>query len=183
RGQYVENIPVEGAATVTFVRSLLAHARINGIDKSAAEAIPGVRVLTADDIGLPVFGPPPLPGFLKEMGRPVVAKDVVRFVGEIAAVVVSEDRASGADAAELVMVDYDPLPVVVDPAEALKDERLLFPDAGTNVAARTHPVEHSDDLFDGCEVTVSDTLVSQRMAPCPLEPRSTGAAFEDGKLT
>ena len=49
------------------------------------------------------------------MGRPLVAKDVVRFVGDIVAVVVSEDRATGADAAELVMVDYDPLPVVVEP--------------------------------------------------------------------
>ena len=118
------------------------------------------------------------------MGRPVVAKDVVRFVGEIVAVVVSDDRATGADAAELVMVDYDPLPVVVDPEEALKDETLLFPEAGTNVAARTQPpAANADDLFDGCDVTVSGTLVSQRMAPCPLEPRSTAAQFEDGRLT
>jgi aerobic carbon-monoxide dehydrogenase large subunit len=183
RGQYVENLVPQGAATVTFVRSLFAHARINGIDKSAAEALPGVRVFTADDIGLPPFGPLPF-GFPPQMGRPVVAKDVVRFVGEIVAVVVSEDRATGADAAELVMVDYDPLPVVVDPEEALKDETLLFPDAGTNVAARTQPpAANADDLFDGCEVTVSGTLVSQRMAPCPLEPRSTAASFEDGRFT
>ncbi|HZO62072.1 MAG TPA: xanthine dehydrogenase family protein molybdopterin-binding subunit [Gaiellaceae bacterium] len=182
RGTYVENLELEGAASVTFVRSLMAHARINGIDTSAAEAIPGVRVLTADDVPLPAFGPPPF-GLPPAMGRPLVAKDVVRLVGEIVAVVVSDDRASGTDAAELVMVDYDPLPVVVDPEESLRDELLLFPEAGTNVAGRTAPAAHAEDLFDGCEVTVSGTIVSQRMAPCPLEPRSTAAAFEDGRLT
>src|SRR6185437_2966377 len=183
RGTYVENLDLEGAASITFVRSLLAHAKIGGIDKSTAEAIPGVRVLTADDVDLPTFGPLPF-GFPDDMGRPVVAKDVVRFVGEIVAIVVSDYRATGADAAELVMVDYDPLPVVVDPQEALKDETLLFPDAGSNVASRTQPpAAHAADLFDGCDVTVSGTLVSQRMAPCPLEPRSTAAQFEDGRLT
>jgi aerobic carbon-monoxide dehydrogenase large subunit len=183
KGLYIENLQLEGAKTVTFARSLLAHARINGIDTSAAEAIPGVRVFTAADIDLPPYGPVPLPGLNEKMGRPVIASDVVRFVGEIVAVVVSDDRATGADAAELVMVDYDPLPVVIDPHEALKDETLLFPEAGTNVAARTEPAAHADDLFEGCDVVVSDTLVSQRMAPCPLEPRSIAATFEDGKLT
>jgi carbon-monoxide dehydrogenase large subunit len=183
RGQYVENLPLENAAHVTFVRSLLAHAKINSIDTSAAAALTGVQVFTAADVDLPLFGPPPF-GLPEEMGRPVVAKDVVRLVGEIVAVVVSEDRATGADAAELVMVDYDPMPVVVDPEEALKDETLIFPEAGSNVAARTQPpAAHAEDLFDGCDVTVSGTLVSQRMAPCPLEPRSTAAMFEDGKLT
>jgi aerobic carbon-monoxide dehydrogenase large subunit len=183
QGQYVENLPLENAAHVTFVRSLLAHAKINSIDTSAAAALPGVQVFTAADVDLPLFGPPPF-GLPAEMGRPVVAKDVVRLVGEIVAVVVSEDRATGADAAELVVVDYDPLPVVVDPEEALKDETLLFPDAGSNVASRTQPpAAHAADLFDGCDVTVSGTLVSQRMAPCPLEPRSTAAMFEDGRLT
>ena len=71
RGTYVENLPLEGAATVTFVRSLLAHAKINGIDTSAAEAIPGVQVFTAKDVDLPPFGPPPLPGLNEKMGRPV----------------------------------------------------------------------------------------------------------------
>jgi carbon-monoxide dehydrogenase large subunit len=183
QGTYVENLVPAGAASITFVRSLLAHAKINGIDTSAAEALRGVKVLTADDIDLPPFGPPPF-GFPQDMGRPVVAKDAVRFVGEILAIVVSEDRATGVDAAELVMVDYDPLPAVVDPDEALKDETLLFPGAGTNVVARTQPpAAHAEDLFDGCEVTVSGRLVSQRMAPCPLEPRSTAAAFEDDRLT
>src|SRR4029079_1745861 len=55
RGTYVENLALEGAASITFVRSLLAHAKINGIDTSAAEKLPGVRVLTADDVDLAAF--------------------------------------------------------------------------------------------------------------------------------
>ena len=89
------------------------------------------------------------------MGRPVMAKDTVRFVGEIVAVVVSEGRAAGADAAELVAVDYDPLPVLVSPHDAAKDEVLLFPDVGTNVAAVGGAPEHDEKLFDGCDVVVS----------------------------
>ena len=149
QGRYVENVVLEGAKQITFVRSLLAHAKINGVDTSAAAALPGVQVFTAADIDLPPYGPVPLPGLNAQMGRPVIASDVVRFVGEILAVVVSDDRSTGADAAELVMVDYDPLPVVIDPHESLKDETLLFPDAGTNVAAHTEPAAHAEDLFDG----------------------------------
>lgn len=183
-GRYVENLPLEGALAVTFVRSLLAHARIAGIDATAAEALPGVQVLTAADVDLPPFGPPPFPGLERRMGRPVIAKDVVRFVGEIIAIVVSDDRTAGADAAELVLVDYDPLPAVIDPEEATKDEVLLFPEAETNIAGRSGSAEHDGHLFDGCDVTVSGTLVSQRMAPCPLEPRSVAAEVgADGRLT
>ena len=167
---------LEGAKTITFVRSLLAHAKINGVDTSAAAALPGVQVFTAADIDLPPYGPVPLPGLNAQMGRPVIASDVVRFVGEILAVVVSDDRATGADAAELVMVDYDPLPVVIDPHESLKDETLLFPDAGTNVAA-TRSRRDESDLFDGCDVVSSTRLLSQRMAPCPH-----GAALDRGHV-
>ena len=183
-GQYVENLPLEGALTATFVRSPFAHARIDGIDASAAEALPNVQVLTGADVELGPFGPPPFPGLDAAMGRPVIAKDTVRFVGEIVAVVVSEGRAAGVDAAELVAVDYDPLPVLVSPAEAQKDEVLLFPDVGTNVAARGGAPERDEKLFDGCDVVVSGTVVSQRMAACPLEPRSAAAEVgADGRLT
>ncbi len=183
-GQYVENLPLEGALTATFVRSPLAHARIDGIDASAAEALPNIQVLTGADLELGLFGPPPFPGLDAAMGRPVMAKDTVRFVGEIVAVVVSEGRAAGEDAAELVAVDYDALPVVVNPSDAAKDEVLLFPDVGTNVAALGGSPEHDEKLFDGCDVVVSGTITSQRMAACPLEPRSAAAEVgADGRLT
>src|SRR5581483_7315203 len=146
---YVENMPMEDALHVTFVRSLLAHARIDGVDTSAAEAAPDVvAVLTAADLDVGTFGPPPhLHGLNAAMTRPL-------FVGEIVAVVVAKSRAAGADAAELVMVDYDPLPVVASAAEAAKDEVLLFPEAGTNVAGRAGSPEHDEALFEGCDVVV-----------------------------
>jgi carbon-monoxide dehydrogenase large subunit len=183
-GRYLENMPLEGALTVTFVRSPFAHARINGVDASAAEALPNVQVFTGADVDAPPFGPPPYWNINPGMVRPLVATDVVRFAGEIVAIVVSEDRASGADAAELVLVDYDPLPVVLSVEEAAKDETLLFPGEGTNVAARAGSPEHDEDLFAGCDVVVSDTIWSQRMAAAPLEPRSAAAEVDaDGKLT
>ena len=151
-GRYIENMPLEGAAWVTFVRSPLAHARVNGIDTSAAEALPDVQVLTGADVDAPPFGPPPYWNINPGMVRPLVAQDVVRFAGEIVAIVVSDDRAAGADAAELIAIDYDPLPVVLTVEEAAEDETLLFPDEGTNVAARAGSEEHDEELFAGCEV-------------------------------
>ena len=180
----MENLALEGALTVTFVRSLFAHANIVDVDATAAEALPNVQVITAADLELGVFGPPPFPGVNPGMGRPLLAVDRVRFVGDIIAIVISDDRATGADAAELVSVDYDPLPVVVSTHEAAKDEVLLFPEAGTNVAGRAGSPEHDDELFAGCDVVVSGTVVSQRMAPCPLEPRSAAAELgPDGRIT
>ena len=184
QGTYVENMELEGALTITFVRSLLAHARINGVDTSAVEALPNVQVLTGVDLDGVTTGPPPIPVLEQRMRRPVVAQDVVRFVGDIVAIVLSEDRTTGEDAAELVMVDYDPLPVVVDPYEAAKDEVVLYPDVGTNVAGRAGRSDHDQKLFDGCEVVVSQRIVSPRMAACPLEVRSAAAETDaDGRVT
>ena len=183
-GEYVENLPLEEALAVTFVRSILAHARLDGVDGSAAEELPGVQVFAGADVDAGPFGPPPLPGLEPGMSRPLVALDTVRFVGDIVAVVVSEDRATGADAAELVAVDYDPLPPVVATEDAATDEVLLFPDVGTNVAGRSGSPEQDESLFDSCDAVVSGTVLSPRMAPCPLEPRSAAAAVgEDGRLT
>jgi len=183
-GRYIENMPLEGALSVTFVRSPLAHARVSGVDTSAAEALPNVQVFTGADVDAPPFGPPPYWNINPGMVRPLVATDVVRFAGDIVAIVVSEDRASGVDAAELVAVDYDPLPVILTVEEAAKDEVLLFPEVGTNVAATGGSPEHDDGLFDGCDVVVSDTVWSQRMAAAPLEPRSAAAEVDgDGRLT
>jgi len=183
-GLYVENQEVSGALHATFVRSPVAHARIAGIDTSAVESVPGAQVFTAADVDLAVFPPPPIPGINDKMVRPFFASDVVRFVGDIVAVVLTEDRASGVDAAELVLVDYDPLPAVVDPEAALAGDVLLYPDLGTNVCA-SHPVEAPDDaLFEGCDVVVSGRLVSQRLAACPLEARGCVAELGvDGRMT
>jgi carbon-monoxide dehydrogenase large subunit len=179
-GLYVENVDLPGAAYVSFVRSPVAHARVGAVDTSAARDLPGIQVFTGADVPLePIV--PPYPGIEVRMPRPLVAMDTVRFVGELVAVVVSDTRAAGLDAAELVFADYDPLPVVVDPEVAAKDELLLFPDLGTNVASR-RPLPDDDPCAD-CEVVARGRVVSPRMIPMPIEPRSVAAKFEDGRLT
>jgi aerobic carbon-monoxide dehydrogenase large subunit len=133
------------------------------------------------DSGEPVGGegPAPLGGPWSE---PLLAADTVRFVGEPVAVVITDGRYQGEDAADLVTVDYDPLPAVVGPEAALTSESLLFPAAGSNIPL-TSPVSADDAPFDACEVVVEQAIVNQRLACMPLEGRATAATFENGKLT
>ena len=182
-GRFVESIDVPGCLHATFVRSPYAHARVVDVDGSAARALSGVEVFTAKDVRLGVLGPPPFPGVDRRMGRPFVADEVVRFVGDIVAVVVAGSRAEGVDAAELVEVEYDPMPVVVDAEQALAGDVVVFPEAGTNVCS-SRPADSDESLFDDCEVVVSGRLVGQRLAACPLEPRACVAVVgDDGRLT
>jgi aerobic carbon-monoxide dehydrogenase large subunit len=173
-----------GAVHATFVRSQVAHGRLLSVDAAAAREAPGVvAVVTAADLGDLAPIPAGLPMVPEAMTRPWLAADRVRFVGDVVAVVLTEERYQGEDAAELVEVDVDPLPAVVTTAEAAKDEVLLFPEAGTNVMA-TFGEPAPADLFDGCEVVVRQRIVNQRVAPVPLETRAAAAAWgEDGRVT
>ena len=187
-GVYTEDVVDErlaGACHVFFVRSPVAHARITGIDVSAAVAAPGVvAAFTGADLAdLPVI-PPSMSGLMNaEMKQTLLATDKVRYVGEPVAVVVVEDPYQGEDAIELVEVDYDPLPAVLgfEP----DDSSLLFEAAGTNLAGRWgDPAALEADLFDGCEVVVKQTIINQRVAPAPMETRAAAAVWgEDGRLT
>src|SRR5262245_40633441 len=127
---YTDDLRNADALYAVFVRSGFAHAKINGIDKSAALEAPGVvGVYVASDLNLQPFaiGAPPVPT-PEEMRRPVLATDTVRFIGEPVAVVVADTRAHAVDASELVDIDYDPLDVVVDMTKALDDDApKLFP--------------------------------------------------------
>jgi len=182
--RYVEDLWLPDALQVTFVRSPFAHARILDVDASVASALPKTRVFTAADLGLGTFPPLAVPGLEQRMGRPFMAGEVVRFAGEIVAAVVTESRAAGADAAELVAVEYEQLPAVIDPRKALEDEVILFPEVGTNVCWRREAEPRKDSLFEGCDVVVSGRVAGQRLAPSPLEPRSSAAVVgEDGRLT
>jgi carbon-monoxide dehydrogenase large subunit len=182
-GRYVDNLRVPRELHVTFVRSHLAHARIAGIDASAAKELPNTQVFTASDVDLGTNPLPPL-GIDNAMERPFLASDTVRFVGDIVACVLTDSAALGVDAAELVDVDYDDLPVVIDPRQAASAETLLFPSVGSNVCLHSPPKEAGDGMFDGCEAVVSGTLVSQRLAASPLEPRSSLASVgDDGRLS
>jgi carbon-monoxide dehydrogenase large subunit len=182
-GIYGDDLALDGALWVTFVRSTMAHARITAIDTSGAREIPGVvAVYTAQDVDLPVL-PTGAPGGHAAMGRPLLALGTVRFVGEPVAAILSEQRQVGEDAVEAVFVDYEPLPTLVGQVAARDSETLLFPEAETNVAA-TFGEPFDDGFFEGCEVVVRHRFVNQRLAPCPLEVRSGAAQWgPDGRLT
>ncbi|WP_028929863.1 xanthine dehydrogenase family protein molybdopterin-binding subunit [Pseudonocardia asaccharolytica] len=165
---FVGNLHRDGLLHAAFVCSPLAHAEINGIDTRAAASAPGVvAVFTAADLRLPAHH-----GFMvlnPELPRPPLATDRVRFVGEAVALVVAESVAAAADAAELVEVDYEPLPAVVDMEAALEPGApLQFPDYGSNrvAGARSSP---DPDPLAGAEVVVRARMVNQRVAVAPME--------------
>ncbi|HEV2371062.1 MAG TPA: xanthine dehydrogenase family protein molybdopterin-binding subunit [Streptosporangiaceae bacterium] len=180
-GMYVDDLrapELAGAAYVTFVRSPLAHAQITGIDVSAALGQPGVvAVFTAAELA------PPVPRPDRPVQEPLLAADRVRYAGEPVAIVLTEERYQGEDAAELVSVDYDPLPPVVGTEAAVAGQVLLFPDAGSNVAHTGEAGNCDEASFQGCDVVVERTVLNQRLAPVPLEVRSAAACWWDGRLT
>jgi aerobic carbon-monoxide dehydrogenase large subunit len=197
-GVYVDDLrepELAGAARVTFVRSTVAHARITGIDASEALAQPGViAVLTVADMtdfpppppaepidpdAPPVEGPMPLGG---QWSEPLLAIDEVRFVGEPIAIVLTDHQYQGEDAAELVSVDYEPLPAVVGIDEALSGQATVFSSLDTNVS-QARDGDFDDAIFDGCDVIVEGDVVNQRVAALPMEGRATAASWKDGKLT
>lgn len=182
-GTYTDDLDIPGAAYVTFVRSSMAHARVTGVDVSDARSAPGVlAVFTAADVTLDPI-PGPMGVMPAAMNRPYLAGDTVRFVGEPLVAIVTAARYQGQDAAERVVIDYDPLPVVIDPEASLAGDTVIFGAHGSNICfdQRAPADEH---LFDGCEVVVRQRIVNQRVAPCPLETRSVAARWDaDGRLT
>jgi aerobic carbon-monoxide dehydrogenase large subunit len=185
-GVYTEDVVderLDGACHVFFVRSPIAHARIDAIDTSAALEAPGViAVYTGADLAdLPAV----TPGLNKQMTRAILPADKVRYVGEPVAIVVTEQAYQGEDAIELVDVDYDVLPAVVDFADALSGKVLLYDEAGTNVAGTFGDLDALDQhLFDECEVVTTRTIQNQRVAPAPMESRAAAAAWgDDGRVT
>ena len=189
---YTEDVQDErlaGACYVHFVRSTVAHAKISGIDTSAAKDAEGVvAVYTAADLAADGLQPfkPMAPFMNQTMLQPALASDTVRFVGEPVAAVVTEEMYQGEDAIELVDVDYEFLPAVVDMNDALSGARgLVFPAAGTNVICTFGDASAADpDLFDDCEVVVGEVIQNRRVAPAPMESRAAAAVWgEDGRLT
>ena len=176
-GSYVDDLAPADALHATFVRSVMAHAEIGGIDASEALALDGVvAVYTAADLELQPL-PPTMPMLNQTMTRTWLATDRVRYVGEPIAVVLSTTREAGVDGAELVVVDYEPLDVVATAAQALTDETLLFPETGTNTTA-AFPINPDAEVTEGAEVTVELSFRNHRLTAAPLEPRATVARWE-----
>jgi CO/xanthine dehydrogenase Mo-binding subunit len=179
-GEYVEDLrdaALAGAGHAMFVRSPLAHARVTGIDTSAARRAPGVlAVYTAADIDL-------APASKSRFNQPWLADGVVRYVGEAVALVITAERYQLDDAAEGVDIDYEPLDAVIGVEDALAGDTLLFPEAGTNVV-KTAGEEYGEATFDGCAVVVTQRIGNQRVAPAPLETRGAACVVgDDGRLT
>jgi carbon-monoxide dehydrogenase large subunit len=166
--RYVDDHSPAGTLHVAFVRSTMAHATLVGVDTSDAARMPGVAlVATHETLGLADFQ-----GFVMlppALNRPPLAREVVRFVGDIVAVVVAETRAQAADAAEAVIIDYDPLPAIVDPEAALADGApLVFPEHGSNLAIELAFGE-DPTIFDDADLVVEGRFVNQRVAVVPME--------------
>ena len=176
KGTYVGNLKVDGLLRAAFVRSPVAHARIRSIDVDEARTAPGVvAVLTAADLGVAPFH-----GFMvlnEACARPPLATDKVRFVGEPVVLVVAETEAAALDAAEAVIVDYDPLPAAADVIEALADGAALqFEELGTNLVAGMAGATlgaggrpAAGDPLDGATRVVRARLENQRVAVVPME--------------
>jgi aerobic carbon-monoxide dehydrogenase large subunit len=180
--RYTDTMRPDGALRAVIVRSMMAHARVLDIDRSQAQAMPGVAaVLVADDLAI---APRPASGNVEAVfARPVPARDVVRYVGEPLALVLAETLGQALDAAELVIADLDPLEPVLGVDTALAPGApLLFPDAGTNVASSFEEA-WGDDVTEGADVVVRARVVHQRLAPVPMETNAFVAVPEDGAMT
>ena len=189
---YTDDIKLAGMVYAAILRSPHAHARITRVDTSAASSAPGViAVYTgADTDG--VLNPIPCAWVVpdsdsKTVAHPAIAKDVVRYVGDAVAVVVAETRHQAEDALELISVDYETLPVVVNPEAAFQDGApQLHDDAPNNQAF--HWVASGGDVdaaFASPEVLIRETIVQQRLIPNAIEPRSAVASWlaQSGELT
>ncbi len=193
RDPYVNDVRVANALAMVVVRSPFAHAVITRIDASAARAVPGVVAVFSgrdlnDELGVLQS---PLPDALFDtihrQGRPLPAADRVRHVGEPVAVVLAEDVRAATDAAEAVVVDYDPLPAVVDAQAALeRGAPLLYPEQGTNLCIAVRRERGDvDGAFRDAPVVLDVEMYNQRLIPLAMEPRACTAVWDAraGKLT
>ena len=167
RGAFVDDLTFAGLRYVVVVRSPHAHARIGSISAPAS-----VEVITAKDLGEPVL----LPGEVSNGSaalHPVLATERVCYVGQPVAVVLADTPYHAADAAEQVLVDYDPLPAVIDPEEALREGApRVHPQLSSNLAKRiTWRRGASVREAARTAVTIEQHIRHQRLAAVPLETR------------
>ncbi|MDF1606867.1 aerobic carbon-monoxide dehydrogenase large subunit [Hoeflea sp. YIM 152468] len=198
KGSYVDDLKLPGMLFGDFVRSPHAHARIKSIDTSRAKALPGVvAVLTAADLKpLGLHYMPTLAGDVQA----VLAEEKVLFQNQEVAFVIAEDRYIASDATELVDVEYEALPCIVDPFKSmLPDAPILREDIQDKMEGahgpRKHPnhifewkigdKEATDAVFANADVTIKEMLVDHRTHPSPLETCQSVASFDKvkGELT
>ncbi|MBV8370516.1 MAG: molybdopterin-dependent oxidoreductase [Candidatus Eremiobacteraeota bacterium] len=187
RATYVDDVKQVGTVYAAFVRSPYGHAKILGVDTAQAKADPrALAVYTGSDLhhahgvksSLPVAHKMP---DLKTPPHYMLALDEVCFVGEAVAVVVASTPYAARDLAELIAVDYEELPAVVDMEKAIAGPPYVHDALGTNVAY-VFPFSAGvpDTAFAEADVTLKQRIVNQRVAPVPIEPRSMVANYDAG---
>lgn len=182
---YVDDVRLPDTLHVAFVRSIYAHARINAIDTTEAANTPGVvAVYTGQDIAEKV-GPVPCAAALPDLKVPdyrVLATGKALFVGHPIAAVVANDRYVARDAADLISVDYEELPVVVDVEQAAQGGALVHESFGDNIAYKLTSGEGDiDAALKSADRIVSQKMVHQRLAPIAMEPRGVLARYFPGE--
>jgi len=187
-GAFVGDLTLPDMLHAAVLRSQHAHARLRGVEVSAAHALPGVvAVLTGADIAGVLSGIPTraMTGeravdALQAPEYPLLAHAKVCYVGQPIAVVVAQDPYVARDAIELITVDYEPLVPVLDPDAAARDDAPVIHEAmGTNVAMRLH--QRAGDLegaFAQADHVVRQRYVVQRVVPAPLETRGVLAQYQ-----
>jgi carbon-monoxide dehydrogenase large subunit len=192
KGAFIDDKPEDGALWLYLLRSPHAHAKIRAIDSAEAAKMPGVvAIYTGADLVRDNIGTlPTLDIFKRPDGsamtvppRRLLAHEVVRFAGEAVAAVVAKSRLEAQSATEAIAVDYEILPSVVDPVEATKPGApVVWPQAPDNIVAAMSYGDAAKvaEVFSKAAHTVSLEIVSQRLAPSAMEPRSTIAEVEKG---
>jgi carbon-monoxide dehydrogenase large subunit len=183
---YVDDLKIPGVLHAEFVRSPHANAKIKSIKTDTAKKLPGVvGVFTGADVNEKVGAIPcasPIPGG-KTPNHTVLAGARVYFVGHPVAVVVAETRTIARDALDLIDVDYEPLPAVIDPEKALeKDSPLTHPELGTNVAFTwSLPGGDVDGAFKEADNVLKLRIIHPRLTPMAIEPRGCAASWHAGE--
>ncbi|HEX8068993.1 MAG TPA: xanthine dehydrogenase family protein molybdopterin-binding subunit [Pyrinomonadaceae bacterium] len=183
---YVDDIRLPDTLHVAFVRSIYAHARLASVDVSEALKAPGVvAVYTGQEVADKV-GPVPCAGNLPDLRIPdhrVLAKEKVYFVGHPIVAVVATDAYAARDACDLVLVDYEELPVVVDPVAAAADGgAVIHEQFGSNVAYKLTAGEGDiEAALAGADHVIKQRVVNQRLAPVAMEPRGVLARYLPGE--
>jgi carbon-monoxide dehydrogenase large subunit len=187
RGTYVDDIKLTGLCHAAILRSPHAHAVIRSVDTTAATQSPGViAVFTGKDLAdklAPVPCAWAVPNCeLKLPAHPLLAHEKVRYVGDGVAMVVATSREAARDAVELIEVDYQPLPAVVNPEDATKPNApQLHADVPGNVAFKwVVSGGDADAAFNSAEVKISQRIVQQRLLPTAMEPRAAVASWNQG---
>ncbi len=185
---YTDDFSPAGVCHMAVLRSPYAHARIHLIDTAAARRLPGVlSVITGADIAGKI-GPIPCAADIPGLKRPVttvLATDCVRYSGHAVAVVVAESRYIARDALDLIEVDYDPLPAVVDPEKALlPGTTRVYAEFADNLAFE-YKLESGDveGAFKKAQRVIKQRIVNQRLVPVAMEPRAVLAEYLPGEGT